>query len=785
MAKEIRVALILDDSSFTKGIRNANAELDKFEKRGTKAGKSIMDSLEAIGWAALGAGIIKVASDYQNLQNKLIAVTGSQSGANTAFENIKRIAEETRSPLSAIGDLYSKLAIGTREAGKEAKDVSDLTKTFAQTLQLSGTSGVQASAAILQFGQAMASGKLAGDEFRAMMEYNPVLMMKFAEAVDIPIGQLKKLASEGALTAKALELGMKAIAPEVQTEFEKMNTTISQAFTLIGNNFVVMLANIESKFGIFQGLANLIKTIADNAQIFGTIAAAAFGAGVARLIFGLVTAFTALRTAVAGATFAQAALLAMGGPAGVAALAAGVIAAGVAYSQLSDLMDENTAKSEAKAKAEEEIFAQKQLQAQQAAIEAKQEIERGKREAEAEKARKKAAQEAERAAEARLRAATRNLQSIKEGIAQLQVETKVAGERLDLDLRLVGTAEDYAEKQRRLFDIENEREKKIAEIRAKELDVNPIKNAELKAKAEADVNAEYNKQAQALDKLIGVRREEAKLAGSRDVSKIGREGQAAVNAINAEFNARQFLYDYQKRNAVETQKINDKAADAEAQLREQSKGMDQELFNTKLLNIKNRQKEELAALDAVTKAEADKNAMSISFSEGIAEAQRDLARRVADEAAYSQQLFNTAMNGFTDSILNFVKTGKLSFKDLFASLMAEMIKMQAMRLFNTFFGKGGVLGGLFPTPTAAVPGARALGGPVMAGQPYVVGERGPELFVPSGPGTVMANGFGRGGATQVTYNIQAVDARSFKELVARDPEFIYSVTQVGARRLPR
>jgi phage-related minor tail protein len=73
----------------------------------------------------------------------------------------------------------------------------------------------------------------------------------------------------------------------------------------------------------------------------------------------------------------------------------------------------------------------------------------------------------------------------------------------------------------------------------------------------------------------------------------------------------------------------------------------------------------------------------------------------------------------------------------------------------------------------------------MAGQPYIVGERGPELFVPSGPGTVQANGFGRGGATQVTYNIQAVDARSFKELVARDPEFIYSVTQVGARRIPR
>jgi hypothetical protein len=122
--------------------------------------------------------------------------------------------------------------------------------------------------------------------------------------------------------------------------------------------------------------------------------------------------------------------------------------------------------------------------------------------------------------------------------------------------------------------------------------------------------------------------------------------------------------------------------------------------------------------------------------------------------------------------------------------MAEIVKMQAKRLFLQLFGGGGVFGNLLGIP-APVPGARAVGGPVMAGAPYVVGERGPELFVPSGPGTVIPNnrlggsGGGIGGVTQITYNIQAVDALSFKQLVARDPEFIYSVSQAGARRLPR
>ena len=81
-----------------------------------------------------------------------------------------------------------------------------------------------------------------------------------------------------------------------------------------------------------------------------------------------------------------------------------------------------------------------------------------------------------------------------------------------------------------------------------------------------------------------------------------------------------------------------------------------------------------------------------------------------------------------------------------------------------------------------------------AGQPYLVGEQGPELFIPKNSGTVVPNdvtqglaggqGIGMGGG-EVTYNINAVDARSFKELVASDPEYLYNVTQVGARRQPR
>jgi hypothetical protein len=74
--------------------------------------------------------------------------------------------------------------------------------------------------------------------------------------------------------------------------------------------------------------------------------------------------------------------------------------------------------------------------------------------------------------------------------------------------------------------------------------------------------------------------------------------------------------------------------------------------------------------------------------------------------------------------------------------------------------------------------------------PYVVGERGPELFVPGAAGNIIPNNQLGGNApvmqnlTTVNYSIQAVDASSFRSLVARDPQFIYSVTEKGRRSQP-
>ena len=115
------------------------------------------------------------------------------------------------------------------------------------------------------------------------------------------------------------------------------------------------------------------------------------------------------------------------------------------------------------------------------------------------------------------------------------------------------------------------------------------------------------------------------------------------------------------------------------------------------------------------------------------------------------------------------------------SSVSERVSGLWNRVSSTFGNVKSTVGGFFSginLPDFA--GFFANGGFIRPGQFGVVGERGPELV--SGPANVTP--LGAGGMTSVTYNINAVDASSFRALVAQDPEFIHAVVQQGAKRLP-
>lgn len=142
--------------------------------------------------------------------------------------------------------------------------------------------------------------------------------------------------------------------------------------------------------------------------------------------------------------------------------------------------------------------------------------------------------------------------------------------------------------------------------------------------------------------------------------------------------------------------------------------------------------------------------------------------------AFSQS-FKDIITGATsaqEALANFFNSIASSFADLAAELIKEYIKLQIIGLIKNFFPGGGLVGatnfsGVFSNPTAATGfnagvfggpsllSGRASGGPVSANTPYIVGEKGPELFMPRNSGTIIPNNAMGGGSTNVVVNVDA------------------------------
>jgi len=170
---------------------------------------------------------------------------------------------------------------------------------------------------------------------------------------------------------------------------------------------------------------------------------------------------------------------------------------------------------------------------------------------------------------------------------------------------------------------------------------------------------------------------------------------------------------------------------------------------------------------------------SRTFASGWKKAYSEYADEATNASKTAEKMFNKTTQSMEDSIVSFAKTGKFEFKDLINTILEELLRSQIQRLIAQTFGSFGGGGGGGFNPFA---GFFANGGLIPSGKFGVVGENGPELV--SGPANITPmNGLG-GGSSQVIYNINAVDAPSFKAMIARDPGFIHAVAQQGARKVP-
>ena len=184
-----------------------------------------------------------------------------------------------------------------------------------------------------------------------------------------------------------------------------------------------------------------------------------------------------------------------------------------------------------------------------------------------------------------------------------------------------------------------------------------------------------------------------------------------------------------------------------------------------------------------------------TFEYGWAQAYHSFIDNATNAAQTARDTFNVFTSNIGSAIDNFVRGGKNSFKDLARSIIQDLIaiqmKAQAMRFLNSAFM---MMSGGNPASSSQYSldftgiklGGRASGGPVSANNPYVVGENGPELFMPNKSGSIIPNHAmsSMGGTTNVTNNyINAIDVKSFEDRLLNSSSAIWAANQYANKSL--
>ncbi len=274
MAQEARLVIVIDSERAKRTAQDLSVELDSITKKGDFASKS-MDSLSVATRALAGhmAGLLTVSSaiskmdTYTGLQNRLKLVTNNQVELNKATEDTFRIAQKTYSAWDSVLQVYQRFSDNAKTLNLTMDDTARLTETVSKAVAISGASAEAADAALVQFGQALASGTLRGEELNSVMEQTPALAKAIAKGMGITVGELRSVAAEGKITSQEIVKALKNVQNDVDALFAKTDITIGQSLTLLNNEITKFVGEAGKGSGAAQVLAGSVQTLASNLDL--------------------------------------------------------------------------------------------------------------------------------------------------------------------------------------------------------------------------------------------------------------------------------------------------------------------------------------------------------------------------------------------------------------------------------------------------------------------------------------------------------------------------------------
>ena len=237
-------------------------------EQASNSGDRLMGTLKGMLGAFSAIGAVKwlanTSDAMTSINARLELMTGNAEAAAAAQNEIYAAAQRSRGAYTEMANLVSQLGMMAPEAFSDASgnlNTGELV-AFAEQLQkqmtISGASGQSAAAAMVQLTQGLSSGTLRGEELNSVLEQTPMIAKTIAEYMGVSTGEMRELASEGAITADVVKNAILGAAEEANAAYEQMPLTWSQVWTM-GSNMA--LQAMQPVLDLISLAANNIDTL--------------------------------------------------------------------------------------------------------------------------------------------------------------------------------------------------------------------------------------------------------------------------------------------------------------------------------------------------------------------------------------------------------------------------------------------------------------------------------------------------------------------------------------------
>lgn len=247
----------------------------RMERRVKRAWKSMTSGIGgAIAGLSLGALItetIALADKYTLLQSRIKLVTTSAENYADVNDRLFKISQGSRTAYETTVEIFTRLSRATKNTSISQEEMLKVTDALNKATVVSGATTTEATNALIQLSQGLASNRLGGEELRSVMEQIPYVAQQIAEGLGVDIGKFREMSKEGLLTTETVVNAFIKQVGVIEKEYGKMPVTVSQAWIMVTNATGQAIGKINESIGVtetlseaMQWLANVLTIVSDD-----------------------------------------------------------------------------------------------------------------------------------------------------------------------------------------------------------------------------------------------------------------------------------------------------------------------------------------------------------------------------------------------------------------------------------------------------------------------------------------------------------------------------------------